>query len=349
MSFTRPTLSALIDRARADIDARLPGADSRLRRSVLDVLARVHAQAVNGLYGAINYYAGFFPDPENRDAIERWASIKGLSRKPAIGASGPATVTGTNGTAIVAGTVLVRADGVRYATSAEALIAGGSAELAVVAQQGGRITDMAAGQQLTFVSPIAGVSAVAVVAAGGLVGGLAEESDAELSSRVYGALRNPPAGGKAADYIGWAREVPGVTRAWVEENWDGLGTLRLLFVMDGRADIIPLSADIDAVAAKIEAERPVCVEVTVGGPVADPLDFTLTVTPDTPDTRAAVEASLRDLIAREAQPGGTLLISRLREAVSVAAGETDHVMTAPSANVTAASGEIAVMGAITWS
>jgi len=64
--------------------------------------------------------------------------------------------------------------------------------------------------------------------------------------------------------------------------------------------------------------------------------------------QAAVEASLRDLIAREAEPGGTLLISRIREAISIAAGESDHVLTSPTTNQTAAAGEIFTMGAIAW-
>ena len=62
----------------------------------------------------------------------------------------------------------------------------------------------------------------------------------------------------------------------------------------------------------------------------------------------AVEAELRDLLARDAEPGGTILISRIREAVSIAAGETDNVVSTPTANVTHAAGELAVLGVITW-
>ena len=47
MSFNRPTLSDLIARARGDIETRLPGADSTLRHSVLDVLARMHRLATS--------------------------------------------------------------------------------------------------------------------------------------------------------------------------------------------------------------------------------------------------------------------------------------------------------------
>ena len=37
-----------------------------------------------------------------------------------------------------------------------------------------------------------------------------------------------------------------------------------------------------------------------------------------------------------------------REAISIAAGEVDNVLTSPSANVTNTTGAITIMGTITW-
>ncbi len=347
MTFVRPSLSELVTRARADVDSRMPGADSRLRRNALDALALVHAGAVHSLYRMIDTRARFFPDPDNPEAIERWAALKEVPRKVATAAAGTVTLTGTNGTIAEAGAVLARADGARYVIQADATIAGGTAAALVEAEQAGDVGNMDAGQALAFLSPIAGIAANAVVAGSGLGGGANEESYTAWSARVYEAMRRPPSGGKADDYIAWATSVPGVTRAWVYPHWNGLGTVKVLFVCDGRDDIIPEAGDVALVAAKIAAERPVTADVTVAAPVADPLDFTIDLTPD-PEARDAVEASLRDLIAREAQPGGTLLISRMREAISIAAGETDHVLSAPTANVTTAAGEISTLGTITW-
>lgn len=348
MSFYRPTLSDLIARAQADIDAALPGADSRVRRNVLNVLARAHAGAMHGAYGMIDRAARFLPDVAESDMLVRWAAAFGLTRKAAEPASGTATLTGTNGVTVATGAILVRADGARYVTTGDATIASGAAAAPIEAEEAGVAGLMDEGQTLTFMSPVAGVNAVATVAAGGIAGGAEEEGDEDLRARLLERMRSQPAGGKAADYVRWAKEVAGVTRAWVYGNWDGLGTVKLLFVMDGREDIIPAGGDVALVAAKIGSERPVTAEVTVAAPVADPLDFAITLTPDTPAVRAAVEAELRDLIAREAEPGGTVLISHIREAISIAAGETDHVLTSPTANMTAAAGEIITMGAITW-
>ena len=63
---------------------------------------------------------------------------------------------------------------------------------------------------------------------------------------------------------------------------------------------------------------------------------------------AAVTAELQDMITRDAIPGGTILYSHIMEAISIATGETDHVLVSPAANVTHATYEIAVMGTITW-
>lgn len=86
----------------------------------------------------------------------------------------------------------------------------------------------------------------------------------------------------------------------------------------------------------------------VVAPALEPVDIVLTVTPDTAAVRAAVEAKLAETIRAEAAPGQTLLRTHLSAAISAAAGEIDHVLTQPAANVAMASGELAVLGTITW-
>jgi len=61
-----------------------------------------------------------------------------------------------------------------------------------------------------------------------------------------------------------------------------------------------------------------------------------------------VTAELADLISRESIPGGTLLLSHQRAAISAAAGETNYTMTAPVADVMNATGYMTTLGVITW-
>ena len=58
----------------------------------------------------------------------------------------------------------------------------------------------------------------------GIAGGADEQSDLLLLQRVLARLRQPPHGGADFDYIRWALEVPGVTRAWVYPLELGAGT-----------------------------------------------------------------------------------------------------------------------------
>lgn len=349
MSFARPDLQTLIDRAAGDIETRLPGADARLRRSNLNVLARVHAGSVHGLYGYLDWLSRqVLVDLAEAEILERHASIWGIARVPAAFAVGQAMATGTNGTVVPAGTIFRRADGAEYATDAEVTVAGGSATLALVAVEAGQAGNAAANTTLNIVTPIAGLNAAATVTAGGLTSGADIEEDDSLRARVLARIQQPPHGGARHDYVAWAKEVPGVTRAWCYPLELGTGTVTVRFVRDADALIIPDPAEVAAVQAYIDARRPVTANLTVVAPMAVPIAFQIELTPNSASVQAAVEAELRDLLLREAEPGSTILISHIREAISLAAGETDHVLVAPAADVTHAIGEMATFGSITW-
>jgi uncharacterized phage protein gp47/JayE len=162
-------------------------------------------------------------------------------------------------------------------------------------------------------------------------------------------IQQPPHGGADYDYVNWALEVAGVTRAWVYPMELGLGTVTVRFVRDNDASIIPDAGEVAAVYDYIEARRPVTADLTVLAPVAVPLNFSIAVTPNTAAVKAAVETELRDLLLREAEPAGTILLSHIREAISLAAGESNYTMTSPNADVTNTTGSMTTFGAITWS
>lgn len=350
MSFPRPSLTTLIERGRADIEARLPGADSGLKHSVLGVLATVHAGAMHGAYGYLDWQARqLLPDTAESEMLERHAAIWGVSRKPATLASGGALATGVNGTTIPAGTRLQRAGGQEYVVQAPATIAGGTATLMLASAVAGGAAAAPAGTRLTFVSPIGGVAADATVTAPGMAGAADPESDEALRARLLARLRQAPEGGARHDYVAWTLAVPEVTRVWVFPGWAGAGTVGVAFMMDGREDPVPQPADVATVEAALAAVAPVTADLVVFGPEVEAIDFEITgLTPDDAGVRAAVEAELRDLLFRTSQPGGTVLISQIREAISLAAGESDHVLVAPIANVVTAPGALAVLGEIDW-
>jgi uncharacterized phage protein gp47/JayE len=348
MPFNRPTLSELVAQARDDIDTRLPGADSRVRRNALDVLASIIAGGLHGLYGLLDYiWRQIFPDSAEAENMARWAAIWGVARKAASAATGTAEITGVNGSVLPEDTLLVRSDGAEYRAIASATIVAGIANVAVEATAPGTKGNAPAGQKLNLVSPVAGIGSIATLTAGATTGAN-EESDDSLRSRLLTRIQQPPHGGNRQDYINWALEVPGVTRAWVSPGELGIGSVTLRFVMDGRPDIIPLPGDIEVVQDYIDSLRPVTANVTVVAPIPRPFAFTLRTLPNSAPVRAAVEEELRDLIRREAEPGGTLLVSHIREAISLAAGELDNETVVPVADIEMPTGEMTTFGSVVF-
>lgn len=356
MAFQRPTLATISERILADIDSRLEGLDARLRRSVLNVISKSLSGACHGLYGYLDEIARqSMPDTAEDAYLERWAAVWGISRSNAVAAAGPITVTGISGSTIPALTLLQRSDGAEFlTTSADVDLVDGSAEVQVAAVVSGTVGNTVAGIPMTFMEPIDGVNTSAVVAAAGLSGGTEAETNAALRARLIARIQAPPHGGAAFDYVAWATSISGVTRAWCFPQIRGAGTVDVYIVRDNDDSNIPSDIEVQAVQVYLETVRPVTADVLVLAPVPDALDFTISgLNPNDAATKAAVTAELADLLLREAIPSdgagqGIILLSHIREAISVALGEIDHVLVSPAADVEPALGHMAVMGTVTW-
>lgn len=349
MVLSRPTLRELIDRTDADLAGRL-GLGGLLRRGPLAAISRVLAGLSHGWHGLVDWvYRQAFVDTADADALQHHATLWGISRRPAVAAAGPVTFNGSEGSTVGVGVRVQRSDGVQYVVEAEGTIdQTGTVTLAVVALEPGAAGNATVGTALSLVVPVPGVQSGAAVAAGGITDGADEEDDESLRARILLRIRNPPMGGRGSDYVQWALEVPGVTRCWVRDNWTGYGTVGVWIVTDDEADPIPSAEKLAEVAAYIDDLRPVTARVSVLAPVAHPVDVTLHVEPDTEAVRAAVEESLADLIRRRSEPGATLRLSHVHEAISTSLGETDHTLTAPAADVVLLSSELATLGVVTW-
>lgn len=348
MPFARPTLAELVDRVQQDFVSRLELQGAMLRRSLVYVLARVQAGAAHMLYGYLDWLARqLFADTSERAFLMRQASLYGLQPTPADFAQATVTVTGTDGSTVPAGAILLRSDGAEYTADADATVSGGTATVSVTASLAGADYTLAAGVVLTFQSPVSGVSATSTVTAS-TQDGVDEESTENFRTRLLERIRAAPQGGARNDYVAWAKEVPGVTRVWVAPLALGVGSVVVRFVRDGDASIIPDSGEVGAVQDYIDERRPVTAAVTVLAPISTPLNLTLSVEPDTVAVRAAVQAELVDLLNRTAEPGGTVLLSALRTAIGTADGLTDYTLVSPSADVTHTAGQLPVLGVITW-
>lgn len=349
MPFTRPTLAALIAQAEAFVAAELPGAELAPRRANLKVLARVVAGMAHLEYGYLDWQArNLIPDTAGAEFLARWANIFGVQRRAASAAAGLARVTADAPASLAAGAVLVRGDGQRFAVTTTTSLAAGTTSVPVEALTGGVAGNTAAGEGLTLAQAVAGVLGLATVGTDGLTGGQDAEGDDALRERLLARIRMPPQGGAAHDYLAWAYQIPGVTRAFVFPLRRGAGTVDVMFCMDGRANPIPLSGDVATMQAHIDYLRPVTADVLVFAPVAVPFDVGLSgLSENTAAVRLAIQAEIKALLLRDSSPGGTIRRSRLGEAISRATGEVYHTLVSPSADVALAANQIFVPGTLT--
>lgn len=361
MSLTRPTLTSLIDRIAADFKAAF-GATYIALRSFLMVFSRVIGGAVHLLYGYIdNVVDELFVLTASTTYLERIGAEYGILRNEAVAAKGTVTITGVAGTIVPIGTELQSSSDNLYTTDAAATIGiGGSITADVTASEEGTASNESGGAVLTFVTPIAGVDTSVTADSDGLTGGTDEETDDDYRTRILDRKRFAPQGGCAEDYIAWAKEVSGVTRAWVYEQYQGRGTLAVFFMRDGDANPFPNAAALLAVYNYIVSHED-SRGVTVGCPVtakpglfvlaptAKTVDMSIAIYPNTVAVQAQVTAELEDLFQREGGLGETIYLSEIREAISAAADEEHHTLVSPVADVACLYNEVAVLGTITWS
>lgn len=348
MPFDRPTLAELISRTEQDVQAGL-GLGAVLPRSVEAALSRALALLAHGLHGHLAWAAEqLFPDTAEAEYLDQWAHVWKISRKQAAAALGSVILTGTDGSTAPAGTQLRTPSGALVATNADATIASGTATAAVTAVVPGSDGNAPQGAPLSLVTTVAGINGTATAASGGIAGGSDAETDDALRERVLTRIQTPPAGGTAGDYERWALAVPSVTRAWIRPQWDGPGSVGILFVLDDDpVDPIPNQAKVDEVQAYIDARRPVTARPIAVAPVALTVDVTIALVPNTVAVRQAVEASLADLFDREAEPGGTITLSQLSEAISTSPGEVSHTLVAPVADIAPLPVQLPILGTVT--
>ena len=352
MAFTRPTLTAIITRIEADMSSRLLDGAPVLRRSFLGVLARVFAGISHMLYGGLVWISKqILPDLCDADSLERHADTWGITRIAAAYAVGNIDVTGTTDTVIPIDTLLQRADGIEYKTTEEKTIAAGVALIPVIGVVAGVDGNADEDTVISFSSTIAGLDQAAAVATGGLVGGTDQEADEDLRDRLLLRLQSTPQGGAEIDYDIWAREVAGVFKPFVYPLYDYDNNL---YPAPGHVGVTYIDADgslpvsVTALQAHLDTVAPVTATVTAFIPDELVVNFEMNLEPNDTATQDAVESEIAALFVREGAPNTTIPLSQINEAISIATGETDHILTTPAADIVMTRKQYPVVGTFTY-
>lgn len=93
------------------------------------------------------------------------------------------------------------------------------------------------GTSLILVTPVNGLPSSGV--ADTLTGGFDTEELETWRARVIERYYWTPQGGADGDYVVWAKELPGITRAWAYRHWMGTGTVGVMIASSDLINPIP--------------------------------------------------------------------------------------------------------------
>lgn len=372
MPFLRPTLTDLRQSAAADITANLPGGDGLLRFSNLQIIADVLAGFANLQYGYIDWVSlQAVPFTAQGEFLEGWAALRGVYRQAATAATGTVTFTGINDTVIPLGSNITRSDGETFVTTADGTVASGTVTVPVIDTNVGAQGNTAAASVMTLSNAITGISSAGAAAAA-FTGGADVQTDTSLQAEMQQAYQNPPQGGSLSDYTTWALAVPGVTRVWRMANWQGNGTVGVLFMMDDTESAyngfpqgtngvatnetrdIPATGDQLTLANYIFPLQPVTALVYAVAPTPQTVNFTITsLNPNTTAIQDAISEAITAVFVRDGAPGvaagtTTFPLAAIETSIGAIPGIIDFVITAPSGDITIAAGNLPVLGTITY-
>lgn len=199
-----------------------------------------------------------FVDDTSGQYIDKRAAEYAIYRKPGEKATVTMTFTGTDGTVIPEGKAFLTESGLQFTTTKSVTIFGGTAKVLAEAELPGEAYNVREGEITLQLQPLYGLQSFTNTAG---AGGMDQESDESLVSRLYDYLQKKPTSGNVNHYLMWAKETPGVGNAKVFPLWNGNGTVKVVIVDQENN---PAGEDVvEACQQHIEAERPIGAQVTV--------------------------------------------------------------------------------------
>jgi uncharacterized phage protein gp47/JayE len=285
------------------------------------------------------------------------AGEHGLTRKPAVKATGQITITGSPGTTVPLGSIFATGNGVQFATTAAVTLdATGSGIASIEAVTAGSAGNVPAGTITAIPVGIPGVTSV--TNASPTTGGIDTESDADLLVRLLEKVQLPATSGNLAHYLQWAKEVTGIGDAKAFPIWNGAGTVKVVVIDSNKQPVD--AATVQSVASHIESVRPIGATVTVESATGLNINVSATVVLDTgavlADVQVDFESALVDYLKEIAFRQNYVSYAKVGSLLLDTAGVLDYsnlLLNGGAANVsvgdTAANCQVAIKGTVVLS
>ncbi len=232
------------------------------------------------------------------------------------------------------------------------------AVLDVLSQTAGADTQLFNGDALAIETQIAGLSSNAYTMFSDISGGTNDETYEEWKERVVYRYQHPITYFNVANITTVAKSIEGVTRVWVQECTPDVGQVTVYFCRDNDVDIIPDATEIQQVKNAVDAMRTVKddpADIFVYAPTKVAVDITFSsITPDTPTMRTAIINSIRQMFTNNIDLGTSVSLDKLKSAIQYSfdleSGKQldTYTLTAPSTDIAVTSGQLAVMGTVTF-
>jgi uncharacterized phage protein gp47/JayE len=233
-----------------------------------------------------------------------------------------------------------------------------SASVSIESVEFGQDQNQDAGTEISFSSPISGVDSLTRVQFGAIGGGTDLESDEDLRIRVIDRYANPVSTFNVAAITKQIRLVSGITRVFVEEITPAVGQVTVYFTRDNDANIIPDASEVTTAKNKLLEIKPAHVDpddVIVSAPTGVTVPFTFSaLSPNTSTMQAAITANLQSLFRDDTTVGADLLRvsyeGTIFQTIDPDTGKqvSTFTLSTPTIDITIATGELPVLGNITY-
>ena len=336
-----PTLRDIRERMLADLDYRLPAAQSRPAKSVLGVLTTVMSGAISSLYGFGQWITEQLdPMTCSEHWLTIWAERLQVPRKMATTSEGSVTLSG--GTVpIPAGTRIRHADTNQLFTTV--LECTTLDLISVNAVTAGSVGNLAAGTVLQLETPIAGV-AMEVTIASDFTGGADQESTGDWRLRVAERLSERQRIGDADDYARWAKAShPDILDAKTEGNTPALGVVTIWALGKPTQPVLAESV-LEVAQASLDRTRNMGCTVRLAAVQTQAVNIRIADIDE--DTQPAIEAAISELLQSRAKFGSQLWPEEIERLILL---YTDQfTLLAPVTKVVASEYQILTLGDVVW-